>query len=271
MLSLNLAVAAAVALALFVIIGFIQAIREKTQVGCLSNFLVFIALAASIASAVLITLGNEQDSPVPLIILGSVVVLLVLSIIIYVLERRGEQFKRLYSRGLLGIGVGIIIAVGFFFTLFVPSAVFPLPTATPIVAGIQESQDSTAIAGNIVPTQQANTTATPRATYTPTQTYTPLPPPSPTRTRRAYVPPTITLTPEEEQVSENCDARVTVNLNVRAEPTTDADIVAIIPEDTFVRIVARNDDGNWWRTEFQGEQGWVSGDFLELDPICTVE
>ena len=64
---------------------------------------------------------------------------------------------------------------------------------------------------------------------------------------------------------------MTVNLNVRSEPDTDSDIVGIIPEGRFVPVLGRNSDGTWWRTEFEGEQGWIARDFIEPDPICLVD
>lgn len=267
MLPLNLALAASVTLTLFLVTGLIQAARKKTRVGCWSNFLLFIALVLSLASAILNALRDDPNPLVLQIIIGMAAALVVLGIIIYLLERRSDQFARLYSRGLLGIGTGLAIAVGLGLALLVPSTIFPLPTSTPISAAVQGASDVN-VTGNIVPTEQLDTTPTPEATYTPTQTYTPLPQPTSTRTRRAYVPPTITPTPEAETVSDDCDARVTVNLNVRAEPTTEAEIVAIVPEGTYVNILARNDEGTWWQTDYDGESGWVFGEFLELDLIC---
>ncbi len=267
-MSHNLAIAGAVSLALYLLISVIQAFRRGGKVGCLGNFLTFVGILLMLGSLIL---GAGNDEPNPLtrpIILGSGAVVAVVSLVVYIMERRKDEFQPMFSRGALGLATGIILLIMSFFVPIIPQAIFPLPTSTPISVGLE---NATTIASNIVPTAaNDDVTATPRLTLTPTITRTPLPSPSPTRTRRAYEPPTISPTPEQETVAEECDARVTVNLNVRSEPTTESEIVAIIPEGRFVRILGRGNEDNsdWWRTQYEGELGWVFGDLLELDPIC---
>lgn len=54
------------------------------------------------------------------------------------------------------------------------------------------------------------------------------------------------------------------NLNLRQGPGVWFSRVNIIPAGTAVPIVARNADASWWKVEFSGQTGWVSGEFVRL-------
>ena len=271
MLAFNIGVAGLVFLAIFTLVSLIQAARKDPKAGCLSTVSAVIGFSLLIASIILSSLSDEAEGLTLPVLLGSLGVLAALSLVIYFLERRSDEFRQLYSRGLMGLGASILLLVSTFFIPVIPQQIFPIPTATPIAQAIRTGANTQADASgaNIVPTDvSAEETPTERVTVVPTQTYTPMASPSPTRTRRAYIPPTATATLEAEVVAEECDGRVTVNLNVRAEPDTDAEIVAIVPEGRTVRILGRSEDERWWLTEFEGEDGWLFGDLLELDAIC---
>lgn len=49
-----------------------------------------------------------------------------------------------------------------------------------------------------------------------------------------------------------------VNANLRAEPTTDADILDVIPFNTQLTILGRNEGNNWVQVSFENQTGWVS-------------
>ncbi|MEL6149576.1 MAG: SH3 domain-containing protein [Chloroflexota bacterium] len=267
----NLSIAAAVFIALYALTALIQAIRKDVRAGCWSHFLITVAILLLIGSFIVSTRTEDPDPLAIPIAAGAIIGLGAVSLVTLIIERRADQFAAMYSRALLGLGVSILLAASLFVTPILPQTVLRVPTSTPVSQSLIASSATDVSGSNIVPTQDAAVVPTDAITMEPTITRTPLPSPSPTRTRRAYVPPTITPTPELEAVAEACDARATVNLNVRDEPTTDSEVVAIIPEGDFVRILGRNDDSTWWNTEFQGERGWIFGDLIELDPICNVE
>ncbi len=272
MLAFNLGVAGSAFLGLFALISLIQAARKEAQAGCWSTISILLGFSLLTASFILSSLSEDVTGLSLPIMLSILVALAVISLVVYVLERRGDEFRQLFSRGLLGLGTSILLGIAFWLIPFIPQQIFPLPTPTPIAQAIRNTPVSAADA-NIIPTdaQTSQSTPTQQATIEPTATYTPMPSPSPTRTRRAYVPPTPTVTPEATVVAEECDGQVTVNLNVRAEPDTDSDIVAIIPEGQYIALYGRSDNGTWWLTEYENEEGWVFGEYLTLDPICRTE
>lgn len=113
-------------------------------------------------------------------------------------------------------------------------------------------------------TQPATATLTPTLTETPRPSRTP----TPSRTRfqfstRTLVP---TLTPTEVVI---CQATVTNNLRLRAEANQDAETLLTVPADTIIFLSGRTEDSVWWQTEFEGQAGWVVGEFLLLSAACA--
>ncbi len=262
------------ALFLFALLSIVQSIRGQVRTGCLSTLLIAITLFSFLAFVILEAANTDPMTGLNRnVALGIVGGLLVIGVVLWFLERRNKSAaSALYSRGILGIGTALLLAVLFFLTPQIPENIIPIPTATPIAVAVNNNNTADTTGSNIVPTDvAAQATSTPLQTLAPTQIYTPLPSPSPTRTRRAYVPPTVTPTPQEIAVEDRCGATVTTNLNVRAEDNVDSEIVAIIPAGDYIPLNAKNIDGSWWQTEFQGETGWVVSDFLDLDPVCSLE
>ncbi len=111
--------------------------------------------------------------------------------------------------------------------------------------------------------------ATQAATRTPTLTETPRPTRTPTasRTRFEFSTRTLapTLTPTEVVI---CQATVTNNLRLRAEANQDAETLLTIPADSILFLSGRTEDSAWWQTEFEGQAGWVVGEFLLLSAAC---
>lgn len=268
MSSLNLVFAADVFIALFILFGVIGSIRNKARVGCWSNIYLFLGGSLMIASFVLNALSDEEPANVGLLaaFIG-IASLIVASLVLVVLDRSNDQYEGMYSRGVLGAGMGAILLVAAIFIPIVPNTIIPIPSPTPIVAAVR----NTPVAIDVVVTGSSDTTIEMQPTSEPTITRTPLPSPSPTRTRRAYIPPTTTPTPIAPRVADNCGATINVNANVRSEPTTDGEVVAIVPAGRYVSVVARNTENTWWQIEFERQQGWVFGDLLSLDEVCTIE
>lgn len=262
------------ALLIYALLGVIQSLRGQGRSGCLSTILMTVTLAGFVIFVVQSAIASDPlSSAARFIALAIVSLLIFVGVILWFLERRGQNATAmLYSRGVFSIGTGVILLVTYFLVPQIPNTILVIPTSTPIVAAVTNPDASNAGNNNIVPTAIAvDVTATPLPTATPTLTRTPLPSPSPTRTRRAYAPPTPTATPQDVAVLENCGATVTTNLNVRAEDTTDAEVVAIVPEGGYVNLTAKNLDGTWWKTDYNGVEGWLFSELLTLDPACSVE
>lgn len=254
--------------ALFVLVSIIQSAQKNVKAGCFSNLLVFGAIAAFLAAFLIRAINGitltQQDT---LALLGGIGVLVVFGIVFLIWDGRREGYQSIYSRGLLSIISGILLAGSFLFVPLIPEYIVQIPTATPITDAVRESIAQ----ANIVPTEAVLPTGTQRPEATPTLTRTPLPTPTNTPTRRVYIPPTITPTLVNLPVENDCGATLTTNLNMRASDSTTADIVGIIPEGRYINILGKNADETWYFTEFEGEQGWIAGDYLRLDDVCFVE
>lgn len=120
-------------------------------------------------------------------------------------------------------------------------------------------------------------TPTPTEPFTPTPTYTPTPTMTvtPSRTPR----PTDTPTPERDRfvtrtpsptptLPDPCLATVDFNLNVRAEPNSQAEVLTVIPFGTAVPVFAANADRTWWFVRYQDQAGWVDGQFITRTAAC---
>ncbi len=120
------------------------------------------------------------------------------------------------------------------------------------------------------PTEPDTPTATftPSPTLTPTLTRTPRPTATPTTTRQQFATRTPTLTPT---LPDPCLATVDFNLNVRAEPVEDAELVTTIPFNSTVTVFASNDEERtWWFVRFGDDVGWVLGEFITTTRSCDI-
>ena len=112
------------------------------------------------------------------------------------------------------------------------------------------------------PTAAITTEATSRAT---------LPTITPTLSATATPLPTLEVESLATPLVEvpTCDAVVIYNLNLRAEPSADAQLLTTIPYGTVVTGTQINDD-NWWQVSYDGQRGWVSGEYLSVVGVCEM-
>lgn len=138
-----------------------------------------------------------------------------------------------------------------------PTAIAPTPEATTVVTTI-----ATLAPTDIVTTPQG-LEATPTATVTDTVTETDRVTETPEATATAPVSPT--ATPTEEPTAEPPETpaapQVTAgnNINVRAGPGTDFDIVGSLAADESAVVTGQNEAGDWWQIDLDGDSGWVLG------------
>jgi hypothetical protein len=107
----------------------------------------------------------------------------------------------------------------------------------------------------------------PTTTFTPTPSRTPQPTATPTNTRVLYASPTPTPSPT---LPNPCVAMLQFNVNLRESPDLDAELLLTIPFDTVVSLYAQSEDGEWWFTEYEGQSGWLKGEFLTLTASCEL-
>lgn len=78
-------------------------------------------------------------------------------------------------------------------------------------------------------------------------------------------------TPEEEPTlpeNENKAAEINGNsVNFRAEPSTDAEVIAKLDKGTEVNLLSTED--GWCKIEYDGQTGYVSADYVSVDGIAV--
>jgi uncharacterized protein YraI len=80
----------------------------------------------------------------------------------------------------------------------------------------------------------------------------------------------VTRTPQPTPTLPNpCLALANYNVNLRAKPETDAEVLATIPYNSTVTLYGRNDDSSWWYGEYEGKAGWVKGEFIAVSDACN--
>ncbi len=122
-----------------------------------------------------------------------------------------------------------------------------------------------AVSATPTPTQTATATPRPSQTPSPTVTRTPWPTATAAATRWSYQSPT--PLPTSTPVTP-CLAVVNYNLRLRAEPDRDAETLTVIPYATTLLLYASARERAWWQTEYEGQSGWIDGEFVTLGPNC---
>ncbi|MFN8411302.1 MAG: SH3 domain-containing protein [Anaerolineales bacterium] len=102
----------------------------------------------------------------------------------------------------------------------------------------------------ILPTQIFFTsTSTPPETQTPFFTQVPLNP-------TATLPPT--------------DGTTTAQLNLRSEPATIGDTLAVVPAFAKIQIFGKEVNGAWYKIKYSGSLGWVTAAYVQIDSIAAL-
>ena len=65
-------------------------------------------------------------------------------------------------------------------------------------------------------------------------------------------------------------AVTTASVNMRTGPGTTFPIIRVLPPGALVTVTGRNTDRSWYQVVFNGEQGWVSADFLRVSCVQGV-
>jgi uncharacterized protein YraI len=59
------------------------------------------------------------------------------------------------------------------------------------------------------------------------------------------------------------------NVNMREAPDLEAELVATIPYESAIPLYGRNDNSTWWFAQYDGEAGWISGEYILLTSACA--
>jgi len=72
-----------------------------------------------------------------------------------------------------------------------------------------------------------------------------------------------------ENALADCVGIVQNNLNLRAEPGTDAELLVTIPSGTAINLNGTSADGGWLHTTYGQMTGWVSADYVLPGESCN--
>jgi uncharacterized protein YraI len=109
---------------------------------------------------------------------------------------------------------------------------------------------------------QLSATPTRLPSVTPTPTHTPFVIVSPTPGATLDTQEAVTVQPA------NCSAVVTNNLNLRGGPGLDYQLLLTIPHNTVLTVGDSNEDSTWWQVSYNGNTGWVKGEYLNFYGDC---
>lgn len=250
------------ALVIGLLVGAIQVVRPLPRAGAVNALLALVACASicvgTLGGSLLGTLGTRA---ILAALIGGIVSTLA-GIAIFAVERHHEGFDPGVSIGLLCAGTGIFALVCAVILPVLPTQLsLPAPTLIP-------TSTATAL-------RTALPTRTPRITSTasplPTLTTTPTRIPSLTVTPTPGVPilptsilPSETVTP----TTVPCTVTVNRNVNLRRGPSAETELITTVPFETVLSVTLRSQDKQWWRVVYNGQVGWLNGEFVTPDPAC---
>lgn len=239
--------------------------RRDARVGWFAGLSALITAFATLGTLIIhaFVLPYAPDRVAVLAGMGGVELLFGL-LLLALVERRRDTFASDRSYGLLVAGVGFLTVVAALFIPVLPGQLFPPPTLTPVPS--VTALPSTTPTQTQTPRQTPSATTTNTTTLPASSTATALPSVTPTPTRQSYQTPTPTATPTASTV---CGAVVNYNLNLRAAPSGDAEIVLVIPYTSLVQVAGQNEDGSWWFVGYNEVWGWVDARYIALDTGCA--
>jgi hypothetical protein len=188
-------------------------------------------------------------------------------VLLFVVESRRANPDLNHSQGILVIGVSVLLLISVLVGPAIEGAVSQFT-----LDGVATAQDTSgdnppALAATSIPVQQASDEAASEpitlATNTPAAVRVTVDNPLPTRYVFSTPAPTVTV---ENVVL--CQGVVQNNLNLRANPSADAQLLLTIPAGSNVPLYAQNADASWLYTGYDGSEGWVSAEYVIQNADC---
>jgi len=277
---------------LFLLNSIRRAIQGREKVGFFETLFVFLSLVFPLLALVNNSASTQPLRLVNIAAIGLGVIMLVVSIITFLIERRNEGRKLSQRRGVLGFGLGLLLV----------AATFVVPAATKLQMPNRAAANTASAAtdGNNVNVSQVgaanavvnNPTATLEKPVAVVPTNTPdvamlqmsatptrFPSPMPTATNTPFVIATTsaqtvsgTSQPTEQAAAAqgaSCIAVVRQNVNLRSGPSTTDQLLVTIPFSTTLDVSARTKASDWWFVRYQDKTGWVNGEYVNADSNCA--
>jgi len=259
---------------LYSVMGGIRAIKKNGTIGFIDLLLIFLIALLPLVAVVMDNQTSTEFSTIDVMSLWLGGALVVSGLVIALLElRRPQRLKQ--SRGILGMGAGILLLVMTLITFLtarmeaqVAIAQLPMPTATLSV----EKTDAVVVTHTptITATAPPSVTHTAMVTRTPIRLATSEPLATflltPTRTPNPNQTPT--AIPNTPAPIIPCLIVMNFNVNLRETPTADGRIIISIPFETTVFGISRSEDSLWWEVEYENFRGWVFGEVVTVTSTC---
>jgi len=272
---------------LFIFITITRAVQGREKVSFFETLLAFLALTLPLLALV----NNNASDPSLMLVnrapIGIAALVIVASFVTSLIEWRKSARAFNQRRGVLGIGIGVLLIAATFAVPLVsrldlfapmtnPQAVGNAPTASDNLVNISETgRGSQPESVQQIPLMATNTPGAIALEVSATPTRLPSITPTPTNTPYMLVSPTpgtaVTTQNESQPVvitERTCLAVVQNNLNLRSGPGMDQQLLLTIPSSTTLDLSGRNQDSSWWFVQYQAQAGWVNGDYLTLGPGC---
>lgn len=75
----------------------------------------------------------------------------------------------------------------------------------------------------------------------------------------------LVATPAQAQWAMTCTREYNSSVNLRNQPSTQASVIASIPNESYLRALTwvwGGDKMRWWKVEYNGLVGWMRSDYL---------
>lgn len=241
----------------------LRTFRQTPKIGFSETLLAFLTALVTLAGLIAGALDARPSEWLLWAVRGIAAVLVIIGLLIAPVESRLATKIKGGSRGLLALGTGVLLGVA---SLTVPltweRTLGPaLATPTPIsVAALNNTATQAPISQTPTLTPTASPSPSPTLTGTPQPTWTPSP------TRFVF----FTRTPQPTATLPSpCLALTKFNVNFRAAPDMESDVQVVISFDSTLALFGRTDDSVWWYGEYDGQAGWIKGEFLTLTTGCA--
>jgi general secretion pathway protein A len=53
-------------------------------------------------------------------------------------------------------------------------------------------------------------------------------------------------------------------LKVRSGPSVDSELIGTAPSKAYIELLELSSDGNWWKTTFQGAEGYMFARYIKV-------
>lgn len=189
-----------------------------------------------------------------------------MGIIVLLIEQRRASPGFNQSQGVFTIGVSILLLLATVAGPIINSSLSELtdkvaagaPETTAMSVALQPT--GTSVAAQNAVTAVTNTPA-PTVALQPVQVT--LPNPLPTRYIFSTSMPTVTV----EYVAL-CQGVVQNNLNLRAHPATDGELLTTIPHSTALQVLGQNEDASWLYVSYEDQSGWINAAYVIQNDDC---